>query len=153
MMLGKNQQSTLALQTLQHLAQLKDTSLFVILMTKFTEAWHYQFTGEHEKCLKSAFEGLQISENSGILTFNCHFLGHAILSCQNRGDLETAQSLIDRMGLSLDRFSLIEKGHYYVCLFHGIRPPSPRGCGHLIHDYPAGHSTAIRPGGGAKRRG
>jgi hypothetical protein len=39
------------------------------------------------------------------------------------------------------------------CVFHAIRPPNPRGCGHLIHDDPAGQSTAKRVVAGAKRRG
>ena len=39
------------------------------------------------------------------------------------------------------------------CLFQAIRPPNPRECGHLIHDYPASQSTAMRPVAGAKGRG
>ena len=33
-------------------------------------------------------------------------MGHAIMSCQNIGDLETAQSWIEKMGSSLERLLL-----------------------------------------------
>jgi hypothetical protein len=42
---------------------------------------------------------------------------------------------------------------WHGCLFHAIRPLNPRASGHLIHDYPAGQSTLIRPVAGAQRRG
>ncbi len=65
--------------------------------------------------------------------------------------LEKSRRIIEAFDPALkardDRVRVLE------CLFHAIRPPIPRASGHLIHDYPAGQSTVIRPTAGAKRRG
>jgi LuxR family maltose regulon positive regulatory protein len=115
MMLGDYAQSTLTRQLLQHLAEAKESPPFVILLARMSETFQFQMTGEHEKCLRAAYDGLKISEDSGIFSQYSHLLGHAAMSCLNVGDVEKAQSMLEKMGSSLERLSLVDRGYYHFC--------------------------------------
>ena len=115
MIRGEYGQSTLALQSLQHLAKPKGSLPLVILLARMSETFHLQMEGEHEKCLRAVSDGLKTSEYSGIFSQYSHFMGHAAMSCLNLGDLESAQSMLQKMGSSLQRFSLMDIGYYHFC--------------------------------------
>jgi len=113
MIRGDYGQSTLALQLLQHLAKPKESLPLVILLVRMTETFHLQMEGEHEKCLRAVSDGLKTSEHSGIFSQYSHLMGHGAMSCLNIGDLETAQGMLEKMGSSLERFSLMDIGYYH----------------------------------------
>jgi DNA-binding SARP family transcriptional activator len=113
--MGNYEESCLALRSLQQLVQSKEASPVALILTRMAEAIYYQVTGDHEKCLKAVSEGLKTSENTGIFFPDYTLKGQAILSCQNMGDLELAQSMLEKMVSSWDRLRSIEKGLYHFC--------------------------------------
>jgi LuxR family transcriptional regulator, maltose regulon positive regulatory protein len=115
MIIGDHGKAALARQLLQHLAKPKESLPLVILLARMEEAFQFQMAGKHEKCLRAVSEGLKTSEHSGIYSQYSHLMGHAIMSCQNMGDLDTAQSWIEKMGSSLERLSLMDIGLYHFC--------------------------------------
>ena len=114
-MLGDFGQASLVNQSLQHLSQSRESLPLVVLLAIMSECFLYQLEGNHEKCLKAISDGLKISEDTGIFSFYCHLIGHAIMSCLNTGDLETAQNMLQKMVSSLNRLKLIESGYYHFC--------------------------------------
>jgi LuxR family maltose regulon positive regulatory protein len=115
MMIGDHGKAALARQLLQHLAKPKESLPLVILLARMEEAFQFQMAGEHEKCLRAVSDGLKTSEHSGIFSQYSHLMGHGIMSCLNIGDLETAQSMLEKMGSSLGRHSLMDIGYYHIC--------------------------------------
>jgi len=84
----------------------------VIIMTRLAEAMHYGFTGDHEKCLEAASEGVKTSERTGILFLNYVLLAHGVSSYQNLGDHEGAQSMLEKIASSRDHLRPYDKGLY-----------------------------------------
>jgi LuxR family transcriptional regulator, maltose regulon positive regulatory protein len=115
LVIGDCEKSSKAVQVFQHLAQSEASLPFVFILTRLAEAMHFQITGDHKKCLASVSEGLKTSENSGIFSLYCSLLGHAISSCQNVGDLETAEALLEKMASSSNHPTLVDRGHYLFC--------------------------------------
>ena len=115
MIIGDHGKAALARQLLQHLAKPKEALPLVILLARMEEAFQFQMAGEHEKCLKAVSDGQKTSEHSGIFSQYSHLMGHGIMSCLNMGDLETAQSMLEKMGPSLGRHSLMDIGYYHIC--------------------------------------
>ena len=112
MMMGDFEQSSINVRLLQHLTQSKDVLPFVIIMTRLAEAMHYGFTGDHERCLEAVSEGLKTSERTGILLLNYVLLAHGVSSCQNLGDHEAAQRMLEKIASSTDHLRPYEKGLY-----------------------------------------
>jgi len=112
MMMGDFEQSSVNVRLLQHLTQSKGVLPFVIIMTRLAEAMHYGFTGDHERCLEAVSEGVKTSEGTGILLFNYVLLAHGVSSCQNLGDHEAAQSMLEKIASSWDHLRPYEKGLY-----------------------------------------
>ena len=115
MIIGDHGKAALARQLLQHLAKPKESLPLVILLARMVETFEFQMAGEHEKCLRAVSDGLKTSEHSGIFSHYSHLMGHGIMSCLNIGDLETAQSMLEKMGSSLGRHSLMDIGYYHIC--------------------------------------
>jgi DNA-binding SARP family transcriptional activator len=115
LVIGDYEQSSLTIQSCQYLAQSKEGSPIVVILTKLAEAMHHQSTGDHEKCLKAVSEGLKTSENSGIFFLDYPLMEHAISSCQNMGDLELAQTMLEKIVSSWDRLKSFDKGFYHFC--------------------------------------
>ena len=112
MMMGDFEQSSTNVRLLQHLTQSKEALPFVIIMTRLAEAMHYGFTGDHERCLEAVSEGVKTSERTGILLLNYVLLAHGVSSCQNLGDHEAAQSMLEKIASSTDHLRPYEKGLY-----------------------------------------
>ena len=112
MMMGDFEQSSINVRLLQHLTQSKDVLPFVIIMTRLAEAMHYGFTGDQERCLDAVSEGVKTSERTGILLLNYVLLAHGVSSCQNLGDHEAAQSMLEKIASSTDHLRPYEKGLY-----------------------------------------
>jgi ATP/maltotriose-dependent transcriptional regulator MalT/DNA-binding SARP family transcriptional activator len=112
MMMGNFEQSSINVRLLQHLTQSKGALPFVIIMTRLAEAMHYGFTGDHERCLDAVSEGVKTSERTGILLLNYVLLAHGVSSCQNLGDHEAAQSMLEKIASSADHLRPYEKGLY-----------------------------------------
>jgi len=113
--MGDYEESFLALRSLQQLAQSKEASPLVLILTRTAEAMYYQLTGDHEKCLKAVSEGLKTSEDTGIFFLEYTLMEQAVSSCQNMGDLELAQTMLDKIDSSRDGLRPIEKGYYHFC--------------------------------------
>ena len=114
LIMGDLEQSSVNVRLLQHLTQSKGVLPFVIIMTRLAEAMHYGLTGDHERCLDAVFEGVKTSERTGILLLNYILLAHGVSSCQNLGDHEAAQSMLEKIASSRDHLRPYEKGTYQM---------------------------------------
>jgi LuxR family transcriptional regulator, maltose regulon positive regulatory protein len=115
LVIGDYEKSSSVVRSFQHLARSETSLPFILILAKFSEAMNCQLNGEHQKCLTAVSEGLKISENSGIFSLYCSLLGHAISSCQNMGDLETAETLLEKMASSSDNPTPVDRGHHLFC--------------------------------------
>ncbi len=113
--IGDFEQSSLAIRLFERLVQSKEAPSVVLIMKSMAEGMHYQLMGDHEKCLKAVSNGLRTSEDNGIYFLKFLLIGHAITSCQNAGDLEMAQTMLQKIVSSWDRCSLHEKSFYHFC--------------------------------------
>jgi ATP/maltotriose-dependent transcriptional regulator MalT len=112
---GDFEQLSIAARSLQQLAQSQKAVPLVVIMARMAEMTFYQSIGDYEKCLKRITDGLKTSEDTGILFAINILIGNAILIYQNSGDLEMAQSMLERVASSLDRQAPYEKGFYHLC--------------------------------------
>jgi len=98
--IGNKGKALPAIHSLRHLTESQDVSPYVRIEAKQVEASYYRIEGSHEKCLKSVFEALEISQNMGVHRLD-HFLsslGAQSALCAN--DAKTAARLLERQGSS-----------------------------------------------------
>ena len=111
---GDDKQTSLNVRLLQHLAQSKDASPFVLIMAQSAEAMQFNVTGENEKCLQAISEGLRTSDKTGIFLLYYVLLVHGVANFQNVGDLEMAQAMLERIVSLWDRLKPFDKGGYHL---------------------------------------
>jgi LuxR family transcriptional regulator, maltose regulon positive regulatory protein len=112
--IGDYEKSSQGLCSLQHLAQSKETSPFVIIMTSLAKAMHYRLTGDDKKCFEAVNEGLRISENTGIIFLDFVLMLHGIANYQNVGNLELAQTMLERIASSWNNLRPFDRGLYHL---------------------------------------
>ncbi len=82
----------------------------ILIMARLAEAMHFGLTGDDGKCLLAVADGLKTSERTGIYLFDYLLLAHGISCCQDMGDLEMAQNLLEKMASSRGHLSPHMKG-------------------------------------------
>jgi LuxR family transcriptional regulator, maltose regulon positive regulatory protein len=111
---GDFEKSSQGVRSMEHLVHPIDSPPYAIMMTNLAKAMHYGLTGECEKCLEAVNEGLRISENTGIFFLNSVLMAHGISNYQNLGNLESAQTLLERMASSWNNFKPLQRGLYHL---------------------------------------
>ncbi len=116
MFMGDFRRTMVVMSSLQQLAQTRDAPPITLMLAKYVEAAYYRHLRLHEKCLKSSFDGLQLSRATGIRVANYGLLGTAVSSALIANDPTTAGKLLDEMALHLR-----EQKTWMKCFYHLLR--------------------------------
>ncbi len=85
-----------------------------IITANFHESIYNRFAGLHEECLKNVSAGLEQSQKTGSYPVYNWLLIHGIASSLNVRDLETANTLLEKLTVSLNRNKPWETNMYYL---------------------------------------
>ncbi len=129
---GRTKRMAFLLSAFKEFIMSEKVSPFVAINGKVAETIVYQYSGQHDECIKAMSSGLELSEVTGVHTLDNSLLAQGIISCQNRNDPEGAERYIDRMALSFDGFNPWEMAgfHHLKCRQALIRKDPPKAAFH-----------------------
>lgn len=79
---------------LKRMARLRNAHPMVVITSKRVENAYYQLSGETEKCIESADEGLELSRKHGILFFDFGFMVAKVTSLLDAMDIKRARGVL-----------------------------------------------------------
>ena len=106
----------LVINSLRKLSQSRDATPLIRIRLGVIEATFYRFMGLYEKCLKAVTDGLELSQTTGIHTFEITLLYHGICSAVSASDHTTAARLLEEMSPSLRSFR-----PWDLCTYHSAK--------------------------------
>ena len=112
--MGEFPKGVMAIHRLRQLSRQKNIPPVRIITTNFHESIYNRFAGLHEECLKNVSAGLEQSQKTGSYPVYNWFLIHGIASSLNVHDLETANALMEKLTISLNRNKPWETNFYYL---------------------------------------
>jgi LuxR family maltose regulon positive regulatory protein len=112
--MGEFQKGVMAIRRLRQLSRQKNIPPIRIITTNFHECIYNRFAGLHKECLKNVSAGLEQSQKTGSYPVYNWFLIHGIASSLNVHDLETADALLEKLTVSLNRNKPWETNMYYL---------------------------------------
>jgi DNA-binding SARP family transcriptional activator len=116
MFMGDFRKTMLVMNSSQQLAQSRDAPPVALILAKYVEAAYYSQIRLHEKCLKSVFDGLEISRTTGMHGADYGLLGAGVSSALMANDPTTAGKLLEEME-SHSR----EQRPWMKCFYHLLR--------------------------------
>ena len=116
MFMGDFRKTMLVMNSSQQLAQSRDAPPIALILAKYVEATYYGQIRLHEKCLKSVFDGLEISRTTGMHGADYGLLGAGVSSALMANDPTTAGKLLEEME-SHSR----EQRPWMKCFYHLLR--------------------------------
>ena len=116
MFMGDFRKTMLVMNSSQQLAQSRDAPPIARILAKYVEATYYGQIRLHEKCLKSVFDGLEISRTTGMHGADYGLLGAGVSSALMANDPTTAGKLLEEMA-SHSR----EQRPWMKCFYHLLR--------------------------------
>jgi len=116
MFMGDFRKTMLVMNSSQQLAQSRDAPPIALILAKYVEATYYGQIRLHEKCLKSVFDGLEISRTTGLHGADYGLLGAGVSSALMANDPTTAGKLLEEMA-SHSR----EQRPWMKCFYHLLR--------------------------------
>ena len=102
--------------SLQNVAQTKNALPLALVSAKFGEAFYYNHSGFHEKCVQCVYEALELSRASGMNSVDHALLGQGVSSALMANDLSTAGKFLKEMASSLRVLK-----PWMKCLYHLLR--------------------------------
>ncbi len=112
--MGEFQKGAIAINMLKQLARQRNIPPVRLITANFHESIYNRFTGLHEECLKTVSAGLEQSQKIGSFHVYNWLLIHGIASSLNVHDLETAEDLLEKLTVSLNRDRPWETNMYYM---------------------------------------
>lgn len=112
--IGEFQKGGMAIHRLRQLARQRNIPPIRLITANFHESIYNRFAGLHEKCLKTVSAGLEQSQKIGSYPVYNWLLIHGIASSLNVHDLETANTLLEKLTVSLNRNKPWETNMYYL---------------------------------------
>jgi DNA-binding SARP family transcriptional activator len=112
--MGEFQKGGMAIRRLRQLSRQRDIPPVRIITANFHESIYNRFAGLHEECLKTVSAGLEQSQKTGSYPVYNWLLIHGIASSLNVHDLETANTLLEKLAISLNRSKPWETNFYYL---------------------------------------
>jgi len=116
MFMGDFRKTILVMNSSQQLAQTRDAPTVALILAKYVEATYYSQIGLHEKCLKSVFEGLELSRNTGMHRADYGLLGAGVSSALMANDPTIAGKLLEEMASYLR-----EQKPWMKCFYHLLK--------------------------------
>jgi LuxR family transcriptional regulator, maltose regulon positive regulatory protein len=111
---GDFQRGVMAIHRLRQLARQRDIPPVRIITANFHESIYNRFAGLHEECLKNVSAGLEQSQKIGSYPVYNWLLIHGIASSLNVRNLETANTLLEKLTVSLNRNKPWETNMFYL---------------------------------------
>jgi LuxR family maltose regulon positive regulatory protein len=112
--MGEFQKGGMAIHRLRQLARQRNIPPVRIITANFHESIYNRFAGLHKECLKTVSAGLEQSQKTGSYPVYNWLLIHGIASSLNVHDLETANTLLEKLTVSLNRNKPWETNFYYL---------------------------------------
>jgi DNA-binding SARP family transcriptional activator len=114
MFMGDFRKTMLVMNSSQQLAQSRDAPSIALILAKYVEATYYIQIGLHEKCLKSVFDGLELSRTTGMHVSDYALLGAGVSSALMANDPPIAGKLLEEMASHLREQKPWMKCFYYL---------------------------------------
>jgi len=112
--MGEFQKGVMAIHRLRQLSRQRNIPPVRLITANFHESIYNRFSGLHEECLKTVSAGLEQSQKTGSYPVYNWLLIHGIASSLNVHDLETANTLLEKLTLTLNRDRPWETNSYYL---------------------------------------
>ncbi|HYA42368.1 MAG TPA: bacterial transcriptional activator domain-containing protein [Syntrophobacteraceae bacterium] len=87
---------------------------FFLIFLKILEAIQCMFTAELEDMRTAVEEGLELASRTGIHLLDGFLLGHGVNAALSCGDVEAAESFLEKMAVSLNQMSFWTKEFYHL---------------------------------------
>jgi ATP/maltotriose-dependent transcriptional regulator MalT/DNA-binding SARP family transcriptional activator len=116
MFMGDFRKTMLVMNSSQQLAQSRDAPPVALILAKYVEATYYSQIRLHEKCLKSVFDGLELSRTTGMHRADYGLLGAGVSSALMANDPIIAGKLLEEMASHLR-----EQKPWMKCFYHLLR--------------------------------
>ena len=114
--MGDFRKTMLVMNSSQQLAQSRDAPPVALILAKYVEATYYSQIRLHEKCLKSVFDGLELSRTTGMHRADYGLLGAGVSSALMANDPIIAGKLLEEMASHLR-----EQKPWMKCFYHLLR--------------------------------
>jgi ATP/maltotriose-dependent transcriptional regulator MalT/DNA-binding SARP family transcriptional activator len=114
--IGDWAKSLLVMNFLKKMAQSKESSPLNQILLAVLEAYYNNLAGLPEKCLKAVSNALELSQTTGIHTFDNAVLYQGVSSALMISDYKMASNFLEQMGSSLSRAR-----PWDVALYHSIK--------------------------------
>ncbi|MBM4330941.1 MAG: hypothetical protein FJ117_06880 [Deltaproteobacteria bacterium] len=112
--MGEFPKGVMAIHRLRQLSRQRNIPPVRLITANFHESIYNRFAGLHEECLKTVSAGLEQSQKIGSYPVYNWLLIHGIASSLNVHDLETANALLEKLTVSLNRNKPWETNLYYL---------------------------------------
>jgi ATP/maltotriose-dependent transcriptional regulator MalT/DNA-binding SARP family transcriptional activator len=116
MFMGDFRKTMLVMNSSQQLAQSRDAPPVALILAKYVEAAYYSQIRMHEKCLKSVFDGLELSRTTGMHRADYGLLGAGVSSALMANEPIIAGKLLEEMASHLR-----EQKPWMKCFYHLLR--------------------------------
>ena len=84
-----------------------------LTVLKDVESTYWMLQADHENCLKSVYDGIEVGRQSGVQTWSYHLLSNGVAGALGSGDLETAETLLGEMQGYADNARRLD-----LCTYH-----------------------------------
>jgi DNA-binding SARP family transcriptional activator len=112
--MGEFQKGEMAIRRLKEFSRQRNIPPVRMITANFHESIYNRFAGLHEECLKNVSAGLEQSQKIGSYVEYNWLLIHGIGSSLNVRDLETANTLLEQLKVSLNPNKPWETNMYYL---------------------------------------
>jgi LuxR family transcriptional regulator, maltose regulon positive regulatory protein len=112
--MGEFQKGGMAIHRLRELSRQRNIPPVRMITANFHKSIYNRFAGLHEECLRTVSAGLEQSQKTGSYVEYNWLLIHGIASSLNVRDLETANTLLEKLTVSLNRNKPWETNMYYL---------------------------------------
>ncbi len=113
---GDFARAQVAIDFIKELSPVREATPLMQIRLKAIEAAHYKYQGSHAACMQAVREGLNVSRTTGIVLFAPMLCYHGATSALGMNDYPSAQTLIEQMTSSLERFR-----PYDLVIYHSLK--------------------------------
>ncbi|MBT8340612.1 MAG: hypothetical protein KJP07_11415 [Desulfatitalea sp.] len=110
---GEIKKASLSIARLKNLVKAKEVGPLSKIVSKMIEGMFSHMTGQHDKCIKSANDGLELSISTGAHVMDYMLLGQLAISNQDINDTESAEKYIDQFAQDRHKLRPWDSAYYH----------------------------------------
>jgi ATP/maltotriose-dependent transcriptional regulator MalT/DNA-binding SARP family transcriptional activator len=103
------------LQGMQRLGEAPHVPPVALTVLKDVESMHYMLTADHERCVSTVYDGLEVARASGVHLWTFHLLSNGVAGALAAGDLATAHEFLERMAEHRATARRLDQAIYHYC--------------------------------------